>query len=258
MSASKKSSSPTSKSSRLSETHSGLVFVRRFQNIIAKHRLLPRGSKIIIAVSGGPDSIALLALLARLREKHGFTLSVAHVNYQLRGRDSDRDEALVRKLCTEWSVPISVLYPKERPKNNIEERLRIIRYRFFERLRKQHGFDYVVTAHTLNDVAETFLLNLIRGSGQAGLTPFQRSPAHLVRPLINICKDEILEFLKQENIVFRIDRSNNSRRFTRNRIRHDLLPLLQTFNPSIIETLAETARRLGNTKKHSSQPEVDT
>ena len=219
----------------------GLVFVRRFQNALAKNKLLARGSKIVVAVSGGPDSVALLTLLVRLRNKHEFTLLVAHVNYQLRGRDSDRDEASVRKLCERWSVPISVLRPKAQPESNIEERLRIIRYQFFERLRRQRGFDCIVTAHTMNDVAETLLLNLIRGAGSRGLSPFQRSRPSVTRPFIYFQKSDIEQFLDKEGIPFRIDRSNRSKRFTRNRVRHELLPLLETFNPRIVETLARTA-----------------
>lgn len=246
---SKRSSSPILKSSNLSSTHAGLVFVRRFQNVLAKHSLLPRGSKILVAVSGGPDSVALLALLVRLREKHGFALHAAHVNYQLRGRDSERDEAHVQKLCKKWSVPLSVLHPKSQPESNIEERLRIIRYQYFERIRKRNGLDCIVTAHTMNDVAETVLLNLIRGSGSRGLSPFQRSLPSLVRPFVYFQKADIKQFLSIEGIPFRLDRSNLSKRFTRNRVRHELLPLLETFNPRIIETLARTAVLLEKERK---------
>ncbi|MFZ1654406.1 MAG: tRNA lysidine(34) synthetase TilS [Candidatus Moraniibacteriota bacterium] len=249
---SKPSSSPISRSSGLAVTHAGLVFVRRFQNALAKNSLLPRGSKIIVAVSGGPDSVALFMLLARLREKHGFTLRVAHVNYGLRGRDSNRDEVLVQKLCEAWSVPLSTLHPKERPKNNVEEQLRIIRYRFFERLRRKHDFDVIATAHTMNDVAETFLLNLLRGSGMAGLSPFERAHSNLARPLLAFNRMEIEAFIETERIHSRVDRSNFSRRFTRNRIRHELLPLLETFNPNIIATLRKTAHILS--QKHKNTP----
>lgn len=188
--------------------------------------------------------MALLALLFRLREKHAFTLHVAHVNYGLRGRDADRDERLVESVCHEHDLPFSVLYPETKPANNVEETLRDIRYRFFEKLRRELRFDVIVTAHTMNDVAETVLMNLIRGAGPTGLSPFQRRHSHLIRPLTEVTRAEIEAFLREEAIDFRIDKSNFSKRFTRNRVRHELLPLLETFNPRIIATLAETAERL--------------
>lgn len=141
-------------------------------------------------------------------------------------------------------MPLSVLHPKKQPKSNIEEQLRIIRYRFFERLRKRYDFDTIVTAHTMNDVAETLLINLIRGAGTRGLSPFQRPLPLVTRPFVFFQKSEIEDFLATEKIPYRIDRSNTSKRFTRNRVRHELLPLLETFNPSIVETLARTAAAL--------------
>lgn len=194
--------------------------------------------------------MALLTLLARLRAKHDFTLHVAHVNYQLRGRDSERDEALVRKTCRQHGLPCSVFSPKVKPGANIEETLRDIRYRLFERLRNKLDFDTIATAHNMNDVAETFLLNLLRGSGLAGLSPFQRRHSNIVRPFLSFSRSEIEAFLQGENIPSRQDQSNRSKRFTRNRIRHELLPLLETFNPSIVSTLSRTACILG--QKHRS------
>lgn len=235
---------------KLAITHTGLVFIRRFQNAISKNSVLPRGSKIIIAVSGGPDSMTLLTLLNRLKAKHDFELHAAHVNYGLRGRDSDNDERLVEKICSAYQIPLSTFHPTEKPIANIEATLRVIRYRFFERIRKKHGFDLIVTAHTMNDLAETFLLNLMRGSGLIGLSPFKRAHSNIVRPLVSCTREDIESFLTSEGILSRQDKSNNSKRFTRNRIRHELLPILKTFNPNIIATLAKTVSILG--EKHES------
>lgn len=238
---------------KLARTHAGLVFIRRFQNTLAKKKILPRGSKMVVAVSGGPDSMTLLTLLARLREKHNFQLHVVHVNYELRGRDSRLDEALVEKTCNEYGVPLSVFYPKVKPKKNIEATLRDIRYQLFEQVRKELRFDVTVTGHTMNDLAETFLLNLVRGSGAIGLSPFQRPHSCIVRPLLFLSRKEIEGFVKTEHIPFRIDKSNFSKKFTRNRIRHELLPLLETFNPSMIATLAQTAEFLSQSSRKTKQ-----
>lgn len=245
---SKRSSKNTFKAHKnLARTHTGLSLIRRFQHVLAKTKLLPRASKMVIAVSGGPDSMTLLTLLARLREKHHFTLHVVHVNYELRGRYSALDEALVQTTCEAYGVPLSVFYPNVKPKTNIEAHLRDIRYKLFEEVRQELKFDCIVTGHTMNDLAETFLLNLLRGSGERGLSPFQRKHSRLVRPLLSFTRHDIETFLKTEKIEARIDRSNFSKKFTRNRIRHELIPLLETFNPSIVETLAQTVRRLGET-----------
>lgn len=188
--------------------------------------------------------MALLTLLARLQKKHHFLLHVAHVNYELRGRDSHQDERLVESACEEYAIPCSVLYPKIKPKSNIEATLRDIRYSFFETLRRELRYDTIVTAHTMNDLAETFLLNLIRGAGMVGLSPFQRPHSRLARPLIHFTRAEIEAFLQSEHIVARVDKTNLSLQFTRNRIRQKLLPLLSEFNPNIVATLARTAEHL--------------
>ncbi len=245
-----KTSSRSTSHPKLATTHQGLIFIRRFQHYLAKNNLLPRGSKVLVAVSGGPDSMTLLAVLRQLQSKHTLSLHVAHVNYGLRGHDSDRDEKLVQDFCKKNALPYSTLHPRTKPKKNIEATLRAVRYAWFEKLRKRLGFDVVVTGHTKNDLAETLLLNLIRGAGTLGLSPFQRQSPSLARPLIAFTRADIEAFLEAEGIPFRIDKSNFSPQFTRNRVRHELIPLLETFNPRIVDTLAKTAIVLGE----KSQP----
>ncbi len=189
--------------------------------------------------------MALLTLLARLQEKHSFVLHLAHVNYALRGVDSDHDEQLVRRMAQRYNLPLAVYRPKSKPVRNVEAALRTLRYAFFERLRKKLNFDVIVTAHTENDLAETLLLNLLRGAGTVGLSALKPQRDRLTRPLLTIARSDIETYLQAEKIPARIDRSNHSVRFTRNRIRHELIPLLQTFNPAIVATLAKTSAHLG-------------
>lgn len=188
--------------------------------------------------------MALAALLVHLQKKYRWELRLAHVNYGLRGQDSLLDEALVRKFAREYTLPLSVLRSTTRPKKNIESQLRDIRYTFFEKLRHQYGVDIIVTAHTQNDFAETFLLHLLRGSGAHGLSSPMQHP-HITRPLLSFSKQELLEFLTTTHTPFRHDSSNEDLTYTRNKVRHLLLPFLaQTFNPNIVATLARASQSL--------------
>lgn len=188
--------------------------------------------------------MALLMLLAKLQNKYAWELRIAHVNYGLRGKDSDRDETLVRSTARKLKLPLSVLHSKTRPNKNIEATLRDIRYRFFEKLRKKHHLDIIVTAHTEDDLAETFLLNLLRGTGKHGLSPLTRQP-HTVRPCLSFSKASLVNFLAVTKTFFRLDKTNLDRSFTRNRIRHELLPLLaRDYNPKIVAAIARTATLL--------------
>ncbi len=186
--------------------------------------------------------MALLHVFFFLRDKLGFRLGVAHVNYGIRGTDSDKDEKLVDSLCEQLKIPLFVLRSKgNRGKN--EEFLRDIRYRFFERIRAREGFDTIATAHTEDDQAETVLIRLIRGAGPEGLAAMRPRNGFLIRPFLDIAKRDILEFLEREHIPFREDASNLDRSILRNRIRHELLPLLEKeYRPGIRKVLSRTAR----------------
>lgn len=223
------------------------AFLKNIQNTAHRFDLWKHGDKILIAVSGGPDSMCLLDTLFCLSKKYDWALHIAHVNYQLRGIDSDTDEALVRERAKFYTIPISVLHPKKPEKtNNLEARLRDIRYAFFEKTRAKLEFDSIAIAHHRDDQAETFLLRLIRGAGLHGLGAMRPKDGALIRPLLLIPRTDILEYLKEKNIPYRLDKSNADPRFTRNRIRHELLPLLETFNPNIRETLGNTSLSLAD------------
>ena len=223
------------------------AFLKTLENTAHRFDLWTHGDKIILAVSGGPDSMCLLDSLAKLGKKNAWTLHIAHVNYRLRGKDSENDEAFVQKHAKKYAIPLSVLHPKIAPNTpNLEAHLRDIRYRFFERLRKRLNFDSIAIAHTEDDQAETLLLRLIRGAGTRGLSAMRPKNGAIIRPFLLTPKSAILEHLKENNLSFCVDRTNLEPAFTRNRIRLELLPLLKEFNPNIKKTLAQTALTLAD------------
>jgi tRNA(Ile)-lysidine synthase len=217
----------------------------------------------VVAVSGGADSVALLRALRTL----GLPLAVAHVNHHLRGADSNADEAFVRDLCVTLGVPclvktvdVAALAAGE----NLESTARRIRYEFFAEVAAETGASWIATGHTADDQAETVLHRIIRGTGIQGLrgilanldrkggggtsTPRASSTPSLtvgvrqvIRPLLTVTRPEILEYLAALKQPFREDATNADPRFTRNRIRHELIPLLKSFNPDIVAALAHLA-----------------
>ena len=218
------------------------MFLKSLQSSIPQ---TPLGPLSIVALSGGADSVALLLGLLHL----GQPLVAAHCNFHLRGEESDADEAFVRQLCEERGVKLYVehfdteAYAKQQ-RISIEMAARELRYDFFERLRQQLGADTIVVAHHRDDNVETLLLNLVRGSGLKGLCAMQPQNGFIVRPMLNIPRTEIEAFLKEAQQTFRTDSTNTDTAFKRNKIRHELLPLLRELNPSIDRTLAETITRL--------------
>ncbi len=170
---------------------------------------------------------------------------VAHVNYRLRGTDSNEDERFVRSLAKKYEFPCEVLRPRIPKKGNLEENLRVLRYDFFEKLRKKYRYESIVTAHQEDDQAETFLLRLFRGSGLAGLSAIPEKNNSVIRPLLTVSRKEILSYLATRNLPFRTDKSNFDTRFLRNRIRNELLPLLETqYEQAIRKNLSRSATLL--------------
>jgi tRNA(Ile)-lysidine synthase len=194
------------------------------------------GGKIVIGVSGGPDSVCLLDTLYKLKNKYDLELIIAHVNYSLRGKDSDLDEKLVRKLAEKYSLPIEILRNKKVGKS--EDKLRIIRYDFFEKIQKEYRADATAVGHNLNDQAETVLMRLLRGTGLRGLGAIKFKNGNIIRPLLNVPRKEIIAYLRKNKIAYRIDKTNLSADFTRNKIRNKLIPLIEKeYNPNIQESL---------------------
>ena len=209
--------------------------VKKIQNNIFQKNFFARGSGLVLGISGGPDSVCLAEILAGLQSKYDLKIILAHVNYALRGKDSDRDQKIVEDLAQKYALELFVLQPKLGKKNS-EESLRNIRYDFFEKVRKENGCEYIAVAHTLDDQVETFFMRLIRGAGLSGLTSMKFCNGKIIRPLLNISKKEILEFLKKNKIKYRIDKTNQENKFLRNKIRNIFIPLLEKdFNPNIKE-----------------------
>lgn len=210
----------------------------------------------IVGVSGGPDSVALLSLLVEA----GYKPIVAHINYHLRGAASTADQKLVEKLATKYGLKIEIhsAYPAKMP-GNLENNCREIRYEFFEAIRVKRraaggsrravniaSATAILVAHNLNDQTETFLLNLTRGARLRGFQAMKEwdSKRHLFRPLLSIEKNDLLKYLTENKIPFRKDESNDDLKFSRNFLRHKIIPLFQKLNPNFHQTLSSTIENL--------------
>jgi tRNA(Ile)-lysidine synthase len=249
-----------------------LNLVKKIQENIFRHRLFDRGAKIVVGCSGGPDSVCLLDVLCRLKKKYDLELVVAHVNYGLRGKDSGKDEQFVKKLAEKYNLPIKI---KNAPCSMLhvpcpEDTLRIIRYNFFEAVCKKYKMDLIAVGHNLNDQAETVLMRILRGTGLRGLgaikfsaialsapTPpplrgtspraGEENKLKIIRPLLNVPRKDILDYLRKNNVPYRIDKTNLALDFTRNKIRNRLLGHLEkNFNPNIQDILYKLSQSVAD------------
>jgi tRNA(Ile)-lysidine synthase len=228
--------------------------IRRIQNFSATHQLWNHGDSFVLGISGGSDSACLLDIFAYLKGKYDFHIVLAHVNYGLRGHASDLDERFVKQLACQHDLPLFILHPKVTTKNNLEEKLRDIRYQFFEKIRQHTKSQHILTAHHEDDQAETFLLHLLRGSGLRGLSAMRPKNNFLIRPLLGTSKSDILDYLSARGLSFRTDATNTSDRFLRNKIRSKLLPLLEKeYAPNLRKRLAATASLVAEDISHLEQ-----
>lgn len=206
---------------------------KQFADFIEKNQLLKKGDNLLLAVSGGIDSMVMVHLC----HLSGIPFGIAHCNFQLRGADSDHDEAFVKKTAETYQVPFfskrfeTTEYAKQE-KQSIQMAARTLRYDWFEEIRTENNFEWVATAHHLDDAIETLFLNISRGTGISGLTGIPKKNKKVIRPLLSATKEEISNFAQKHRIPFREDRSNEESSYKRNKIRHQLIPLLQELNPS--------------------------
>jgi len=204
----------------------------------AEHKLCAPGDEIVVGVSGGADSVVLLDVLRRL----GVKPIVAHVNYQLRGAESDGDADFVRELAAKWNLPFylktadTARLAKDQGRS-IQDVARQIRYDFFEEVRRLTGADRIAVAHHRDDVAETVLFRLVRGTGIEGLRGMQPLHGHIIRPLLFVARDELLAYARARKLTWREDSSNASTKYARNFIRHKVMPLLREVNPAAVDNI---------------------
>jgi tRNA(Ile)-lysidine synthase len=221
-------------------------FAKKVKSEIIK--LITPGDKVLVAVSGGADSLALLYILERFSKELGYELFVAHLNHFTRGKESDADAIFVEKEANKLSLPFfidKIDVKKSALKSSFQESARILRYQFLECVLMSIKGNKIALGHTADDRIETVLMNLLRGSGLRGLAGIPEVRGCLVRPILTCTRSEIEDFLDGQNLIYRTDSSNNEKKYLRNKIRHEVIPFLKTFNPDIsgnLLGLAEIAR----------------
>jgi len=224
--------------------------IQKIQNYIEKGKLLNIGDKVVVGLSGGADSVVLLHILHKL----GYSCIAAHCNFHLRGEESDRDEQFAFKFAASLNLPFfkkdfdTKNFAKEH-RISIEMAARDLRYQWFAEQTENHQADAIAVAHHRDDNIETLLLNLIRGTGIKGLTGIQPRTGCLIRPLLCVSKNEILQYARNENLPFITDSSNEQEEIIRNKIRLKVIPLLETINPSVKDAIVQTIDNVNEAAK---------
>lgn len=219
--------------------------LNEFLTFINKQNLIQPSQKVLLAVSGGMDSVVMCDLFSKAK----IDFAIAHCNFGLRGEESNEDEMFVKKLSIKYKVPFFVTTFQttdfaENEKISTQMAARILRYEWFEKIRVQHSFDYIATAHHQNDVLETVLLNLTKGTGIAGLHGIRVKSGHIIRPVLFAEKENIFDYVVENQIIWREDSSNESNKYQRNLIRNEVVPLLKQINPNLENTIQQTVERI--------------
>lgn len=219
--------------------------LNEFLTFINKQNLIQPSQKVLLAVSGGMDSVVMCDLFSKAK----LDFAIAHCNFGLRGEESNEDEMFVKKLSIKYKVPFHVTTFQtadfaENEKISTQMAARILRYEWFEKIRTQHQFDYIATAHHQNDVLETVLLNLTKGTGIAGLHGIRVKNGHIIRPVLFAEKESFFDYVVENQIIWREDSSNESNKYQRNLIRNEVVPLLKQINPNLENTIQQTVERI--------------
>ena len=226
------------------------LLLEHFEQYNARHSLFTHEDKILLTVSGGVDSMVMLALFVEA----GYNVGVAHCNFCLRGAESDQDEVTVQRVAEGYNVPF---YNKrfdtqgemERTGESMEMAARRLRYEWFESLSKEHGYTVIAIAHHIDDSIETFFINLLRGTGLRGLTGITRQRGNIIRPLLFAERKEIMEYAILHKIPFREDSSNRSKKYLRNKIRLGLIPMVREINSRFTSMMRGNLYRLADAQR---------
>jgi len=224
--------------------------LQSFKDYASTNALFFPGQKILLAVSGGKDSV----LMAHLFAQSGFMFGIAHCNFNLRADESQRDESFVRILSSNLGVPFHVTHFKtkayaEEHKISTQMAARVLRYNWFEEIRNQHGYDVVALAQHQDDVIETVLLNLTRGTGIAGLHGIMPKRGSLIRPMLFISRSEIDGLIEANDLSYVEDSSNLGANYARNKVRHHVVPQLRELNPNLAQTFRQNVQRFAETEQ---------
>ncbi len=235
--------------------------ISRFERELKQSGLIQKGDTIIVALSGGPDSVCLFDLLFKLKDKLEIKLLICHYNHKIRGKASDMDERFVVKLCQERGVDLLKDAHKGRKSIRSEQEAREVRYDFFEKILKKERVGKMAIAHNADDLSETLIFRLVRGSGPKGLKSILQVRGKFIRPLLDFRKDEILKYLKSERLSYCKDATNDDIKYKRNYIRHKVIPRLKKINPKAVTNINNFSKLLeeqndyidGVTDKHSDK-----
>ena len=225
-----------------------ISFKNQLQNLVN----LPENHTYLLAVSGGADSM----VLATLFHDFGVKFQVAHINYKLRGQDSDLDQKVVQDFCEKNHIKFNLYEVSEKdnkPENSIQLWARELRYNFFKQIQQQENLEFIVTAHHLNDQLETFIINLSKAAGINGLSGIPANDNNILRPLLQFSKEEIYGFAKENNIEYREDLSNKKSDYLRNKIRNEIVPKLLETNDHFLENFKKSTSYLNQTKDFVQQ-----